>query len=85
MEKNYDKANKAYISGDILLDMACEKVLEAQNIIGGKIVYIECEDNQNLNDFYSRNGFYEFGKREKEPKELLEGSYLVQMLKYFRK
>lgn len=27
--KNYDKANKAYISGDILLDMACEKVLEA--------------------------------------------------------
>lgn len=83
--KNYDKANKAYISGDILLDMACEKVLEAQNIIGGKIVYIECEDNQNLYDFYSRNGFYEFGKREKEPKELLEGTYLVQMLKYFRK
>ena len=56
-----------------------------QNIIGGKTVYIECVDNPKLYDFYGQNGFYEFGKREKESEELLEGNYFVQMLKYFKK
>lgn len=83
--KNFDKTIKTYISGNVLLDMACAKVMEAQNIIGGKTVYIECGDNPKLYDFYGQNGFYEFGKREKESEELLEGNYFVQMLKYFKK
>ena len=54
-----------------------------QQIAGGKVVYLECEDKQRLIDFYSRNGFVTFGNRSLDRDETnLSGKYLVQMLKY---
>ena len=82
--KNYSNSYNTLISGDELLKLALDKVHETQRIIGGKIVYLECEDKDKLIDFYSQNGFVNFGKRylDQDEKDTLSGDYLVQMLKY---
>lgn len=82
--KNFSNNLNTLISGDELLKMACEKVTEIQEIIGGKIMYLECEDKSQLLDFYMRNGFYNFGKRslEKDEKEDSDSKYYIQLLKY---
>ncbi len=75
---------KDFISGDILLSYACDAVRKVQALVGGKIVYLECEDKVRLLDFYRSNGFIDFGKRELEAdeKDDMEGKYLIQLLKY---
>ena len=80
--KNYNNNYNKLISGDDLLKLACSKVKEAQNILGGRFVFVECEDKIQLNEFYERNGFVCFGKRnlEKDEREKNSGQYLLQML-----
>lgn len=82
--KNYAHSYNSLITGDELLKLALDKVQEMQNIVGGKIVYLECEDKPQLIDFYSQNGFVNFGKRflDKDETGTLSGEYLVQMLRY---
>jgi len=82
--KNYSCGYNKLIVGDELLLMACNKVAQVQEMIGGKIVYLECEDKLSLIYFYRSNGFVEFGKRKLDSDEtgFLSGEYLVQMLKY---
>lgn len=77
--KNDTVKNNA-LSGDELLEMAIDKVREAQQIIGGKTTYIECDSEPKLYDFYSRNKFVEFG--DVVDKEGGKGSKLIQMLLY---
>jgi len=64
--------------------MACDKVAQVQEMIGGKIVYLECEDKPYLIQFYESNGFVNFGQRtlDRDETEVLSGKYLIQMLKY---
>lgn len=80
--KNYKNNYNSLITGDDLLKLACDKVVEAQNILGGKFAFIECEDKEKLKKFYESNGFVCFGKRnlEKDEKEQNVGNYLLQML-----
>ena len=56
--------------------------------LGGRFVYIECEDIPALIEFYTskENGFCEFDKRplDRDEVELLQGRYLVQLLKYIK-
>lgn len=81
--KNYSHNYNLLISGDELLKLALDKVRESQSIIGGKVVYLECEDKERLLEFYSSNGFVVFGKRYLDKDETdLSGDYLVQLLKY---
>lgn len=81
--KNYKDGNDTIIHGNELLQMAIDKIREAQNIIGGKFVYLECEDKEKLLKFYERNGFISFGKRNLDKDEdNISGKYLIQMLKY---
>lgn len=82
--KNFTNGYNKLISGDELLKMACDRIAMAQELIGGKIVYLECEDKPLLIDFYSRNGFVDFGKRplDRDETEVMSGQYLIQMLKY---
>lgn len=77
---------KNLISGDELLYFALEKVKEIQNLAGGKLVYVECEDVDKLKRFYYSNGFVEFGKRDRMKDEIgkIKSSYLVQMIKYMK-
>lgn len=80
--KNYNNGYNELISGDILLKLACDKIKMAQDILGGRFVYLECEDKPKLKEFYERNGFVCFGKRnlEKDERQKNEGEYLLQML-----
>lgn len=80
--KNYHNGYNQLISGDILLKLACDKVKEAQDILGGRFVFLECEDISKLKDFYESNGFVCFGKRNLERDEMdrNSGKYLLQML-----
>lgn len=80
--KNFANNYNELISGDVLLKLACDKVKEAQQILGGKFVFIECEDKPKLRDFYESNGFVCFDKRnlEKDERDKNSGEYLLQML-----
>lgn len=78
--KNYFNDFNKLITGDELLKIACETVKAGQRILGGRFVYLECEDNQNLINFYERNGFYNFGRRKLKGEE----KYLLQFLKYLK-
>ena len=82
--KNYSHSYNTLITGDELLKLALDKVRETQFIMGGKIVYLECEEKERLLEFYSQNGFVNFGKRylDKDETDKLSGEYLIQMLKY---
>ena len=84
--KNYSNDYNKLITGDELLKMAEDQVRLAQRIIGGKVVYLECEDVDRLKSFYSENGYVEFGKRRLDKDERTEmcGTHLIQLLKYLR-
>lgn len=82
--KNFQDRYNELIRGDELLKIACDMVRRSQSIVGGKLVYLECEDTPKLKSFYEENGFIEFGKRDLEEKEgrIFKGEYLLQMMKY---
>lgn len=83
--KNFFNGYNKLITGDQLLEIACEKVRSAQFTLSGKLVYLECEDNENLVEFYKKNGFSEFNKRQLDGDEVSNDGkgYLLQMIKYF--
>lgn len=82
--KNYANNYNKLITGDELLKLALDKVRKMQEIVGGKIVYLECEGKDRLLEFYGRNGFVNFGTRKLDRDETfrLEGEELIQMLRY---
>lgn len=82
--KNYANDYNKLITGDELLKLALDKVREMQYIVGGKIVYLECEQKDNLIEFYQSNGFVNFGTRalDRDETDKLYGDSLVQMLRY---
>ena len=81
--KNYYNNYNNLISGDVLLKLACDKIKETQDLIGGRFVFLECEDKTKLKEFYENNGFVCFGKRnlEKDERDKNSGDYLLQMLR----
>ena len=84
LSKNFLNGYDQLITGNDLLYYAIEKVREAQKILGGKTVYIECEDIPELTRFYESNGFYNFGLRalDKDEVSSVGATQLIQMLKY---
>lgn len=81
--KNFKDNNDKLISGDELLGMAIDKIQKAQYDIGGKFIYLECEDVEYLRKFYKRNGFVAFGKRKLDADETnIKGKELIQLLLY---
>lgn len=70
------------IAGSDLLTLALQRVLDVEYLIGGKTVYIECNNQPKLFDFYSTAGFLAFDKRSRQG-SIDENDVLVQMLKYF--
>lgn len=53
--KNYHATNP--ISGKELLTLACDKIKQASMIINTKYIWLECDDNPKLIDFYTSFGF----------------------------
>ena len=82
--KNFANEYNKLIPGDVLLKLATDKVQAIQAVLGGKFVYLECEDKKSLTDFYSENGFVIFGKRnlDRDERDMQSGQYLLQLLKY---
>lgn len=48
------------ISGDEIIEYALSVIFRAQELIGGRIVFVECQDNPKIVNFYIRNGFKVF-------------------------
>lgn len=84
--KNYADEYNRLITGDELLTFALEKVSEIHFLGGGRIVYLECEEQEKLLRFYQSHGFVPFGRRPLDGDErgLMQSRYLIQMLKYCR-
>jgi len=84
--KNYANKFNNLITGDELLLLACNKVKQTQLDIGGKFVYLECEDKPCLINFYERNGFVVFDSRKLDRDETqFKGDYLLQLIKYLKR
>ena len=83
--KNYANQNNLLIRGDELLKLACDRVQETHRILGGKSVFLECENNTKLIDFYQKNGFFMFDIRAMDYDERHNSDEycLAQMIKYF--
>ena len=74
--RNFHKNLSCSITGTELLEIACEKVMSVQSELGGRCVYLECEDVPFLLDFYYQNGFRRFSP------DILKPDELVRMIKY---
>ena len=79
--KNFAVADGTIVSGNHLMDDVFSILAEAQHLIGGGAVFLECEDNENLLSFYQNdnNRFKLYGERisKKEDKKYL------QLLRFF--
>lgn len=83
LSKNFADGNDTLISGSEILQMAIERIRKIQQEIGGKFLYLECEEKEKLLKFYEKNNFVFFGRRKLDKDETnLEGAYLVQLLQY---
>ena len=81
--KNYYNGYNKLINGDDLLSLALNKIEVVQGIIGGKIVFVECEPKEKIVEFYERNGFIEFSRRKLDPDETnVDGDELVQLIRH---
>ena len=56
--KNYCNANNHLISGKDLLQMALQKIVEIRKLAGGKVVFLECEDEEKIQAPLSRGKFF---------------------------
>lgn len=82
--KNFRDEYNKLITGDELLQIACDKIAEGQRIFGGRVVFVECEDVPALIRFYERNGFKTIGNRvpTREEFSAFKGRRLIQLIKY---
>lgn len=60
-----DSTNRSVFNGDMLMSLALGILKYIQHIIGGGVVFLECENNEKLLEFYQRepNNFRYFGDR----------------------
>lgn len=56
LAKNSDPSLQL-ISGDELLQMACDDVSTVQSLLGGRLIYLECENKSKLIEFYIKMRF----------------------------
>jgi hypothetical protein len=64
------------ITGDEILEYALSVLSRVQELIGGRVVFIECKDKPELIKFYSRNGFKVF--RQDPDDKLIQMVRLLQ-------
>lgn len=82
--KNFTDGNDTLIAGSDLLQLAVNKFRKIQKEIGGRFMYLECEDNKKLLTFYKNCNFKVFGKRVLDRDETdINGNYLIQLFAMF--
>lgn len=80
--KNYALPRDKRIEGTVLLEFALETITQMKYSIGGVMEFLECEDNEFLMDFYTRNKFKIFDVRTTIPIHSGEAHQLNQLLKF---
>lgn len=79
--KNYIVNEGTTISGTHLMDYAFDTLCKIQHLVGGGVIFLECEDKEKLVEFYQNdnNRFKQYNERysEKDHKKYL------QMLRFF--
>ncbi len=76
--KNSNISKDSIISGDEMMNIVTEHLRTVRDEIAGNLVYLECEENESLLNFYSRNGFIKFGERFSKN----ENVNYIQMLRF---
>lgn len=79
--KNYNSKIKVPIGGNELMDKAISTLTVAQNVIGGGVVFLECENKPELLNFYqnNHNRFKIYSERQSDS----EGIIYKQLLRFF--
>lgn len=68
------------LKGDTLIGYANNIMEDIQRRIGGGIIYLDCEDNQHLKNFYiDKNHYKIFGERYSNS----DGIRYLQMIRFF--
>ena len=78
--KNFAVAESELITGEMLLQIAVNKIKEIQHLAGGMVYFLEAEDTPKLLAFYEKNGFKRFDTKM-TAKDNDAGHKLVQLLK----
>ena len=73
-----DTIKSSELPGKDLLNMAISFISKAQKIVGGRIVMIDCENNNKLIKFYEDNGFILIQEHNKKPMNLIQ---MIKVLK----
>ncbi len=76
--KNYSVEDGTLLSGAELMRLAYNELIEIQHRVGGGIVYLDCEADARLIDFYESEGFKLFGERI----SLNDGKRYLQYMKF---
>ena len=76
--KSYNIEKSKRISGSDLMAIASEQLIAAQNLIGGTVVYLDCEPDAKLINFYEKEQFTLFGERTSDS----DGKRYLQYLKF---
>ena len=77
--KNYAVDNGTRISGKEMMSIVNKELIDLQHRIGGGIVYLDCEANAKLINFYENEGFRLFGERISRH----DGKRYLQYMKIF--
>lgn len=78
--KNYSVDNGERITGGELIGCANDIIVDIQHRIGGGIIYLDCEDDQHLKNFYiDKNHYKVFGERYSN----VDGIHYLQMIRFF--
>lgn len=71
LSKNYFNENNKLIDGKEILAMIFEDIVEISSLINSSICYIDCEDIDELKEFYEENGFQFFKNKRMHGKDYL--------------
>jgi hypothetical protein len=69
--------DKTKISGNKILDYAIDTILEARKLVGGRVIILECQDENKLIEFYEKNKFVVLQKQSNGSKK----ENLIQMIR----
>lgn len=77
--KNFGVDDGRRITGSQLMDIVNDVLVNIQRQIGGGIIYLDCEDNGKLQQFYINEKFHKFGERFAEE----EQQKYIQYMRFF--
>lgn len=71
LSKNYANGNNEYISGDVLINLAFQRIIEWYKLSGGVTVHLDCHNNEKLKKFYTKHGFRYYMERKTSDEDFL--------------